>query len=71
MAKVIVKINPKTGESTYEVNGVEGSKCEEITEAITRSNDEVDKQYTEEYHVPDTMPDYITDPMEGMDEGEE
>ena len=37
MAKVIVKINPKTGTSTFEVNGVEGSKCEEVTEALVRN----------------------------------
>ena len=69
MATVIFKHNTKTGESTFEVNGVEGSACEDITAALTRHNDEVDKQYTEEYHIPDTLPDYVTDPMEG-EEGE-
>ncbi len=68
MSQVTVKINPKDGTSTFEVNGVEGTKCEEITEALTRHNEEVDKQYTEEYHIPDTMPDYVTDPMEGGEE---
>ena len=68
MARVIVKINPKDGTSTFEVNGVEGGKCEEITEALTRHNEEVDKQYTEEYYVPDTLPDYITDPCRGEEE---
>lgn len=65
MAKVTVKINPKDGTTIFEVNGAQGTKCEEITEALTRYNDEVEKQYTEEYQVPDTLPDYITDPTGG------
>jgi len=68
MSRVTMKYNPKTNESTFEVDGVEGTKCEDITAALVRHNDEVDKQYTEEYHVPDALPDYITDPTEG--EGE-
>jgi len=59
MSQVTVKINPKDGTSTFEVNGVEGTKCEEITEALTRHNEEVDKQFTEEYYVPDELPDRI------------
>ena len=69
MAKVTVKINPKDGTSTFEVNGVEGTKCEEITQALVRNNEVLDQQYTEEWHVPDTLPDYITNPCEG--EGDE
>ena len=71
MAQVIFKCNSKTGESTFEVNGVEGSKCEDITAALVRNNEEIDKQYTEEYEAPEELPDYITNPMEGTEEGEE
>lgn len=65
MSKVNVKINSKDGTYTIEVNGVEGSKCEEITEALTRHNEVVDQQFTEEYEVPEELPDYIADPCEG------
>jgi len=62
--QVIVLINPKTGETTFEVNGVQGTKCEDITAALERNNQVLDKQYTEEYEVPDVLPDYIHIPEE-------
>ena len=64
MAKVIVKINPETQEVTYEVDGVMGSKCTDITAALVANNDEVQTQYTAEYCVPEELPDYINN-MEG------
>lgn len=66
--KVIVIINPKTGETLYEVNGVVGTKCEEITDALIRNNDVLDQQFTEEYDMGETMPDYVFDPMEGLED---
>ena len=62
MAKVTVIIDPKSGTAQYEVNGVVGTKCEEITSALERNNDVVQKQFTEEHDVPETLPDYITNP---------
>ena len=59
--RVIIKINPKTGERTIEVDGVEGRSCEEITEALERGNEVQAKQYTEEYDIPDLLPQYIED----------
>ena len=64
MAKVIVKINPETQEVTYEVEGVIGSKCTEITNALITTNEEVETQFTSEYCVPEELPDYINN-MEG------
>jgi len=60
--KVTAIINPKTGEVTYEIEGVMGSKCAEVTAAIIASNEKKESQYTSEYEVPDTLPDYITNP---------
>lgn len=60
-AKVTVTIDPKTGERTYEVEGVGGVACDEITHAIEQSNEVKDRQYTEEYHQPDYLPDYINE----------
>ena len=60
--KVTVVINPKSGEVTYEVEGVMGGKCTDITNALVQSNDKVDSQYTSEFEVPDVLPDYISNP---------
>ena len=60
--KVTVVINPKSGEMTFEVEGVQGGKCTDITAALVQSNDKVDSQYTSEFEVPDVLPDYITNP---------
>lgn len=54
--KVIVIIDPKTGETQFEVNGVVGTKCEEITAAIERNNEVLEKVYTEEYDIPNELP---------------
>lgn len=62
MAKVIVRVNPKTSEVTYEVNGVEGKSCEDVTAAVVRANEEVAKQYTSEYDDTQSLPDYIVNP---------
>jgi hypothetical protein len=58
----MVTVDPKTGQMTFEVNGVVGTKCEEVTAALERNNDVVQKQYTEEHEVPDVLPDYVTAP---------
>jgi hypothetical protein len=65
MAKVTVQIDPNTQEVTIEVNGVKGGKCTDITAALLQNNEVVDQQYTEEYHTPEELPDYITDQTEG------
>ena len=59
MAKVTVKINPNNQEVTYEVEGVMGGKCTDITQALLANNEEVETQYTEEFCMPETLPDYI------------
>lgn len=59
MAKVTVKINPRNQEVTYEVEGVMGGKCTDITKLLLQDNEEVDTQYTAEYCVPEQLPDYI------------
>ena len=62
MAKVTVKIDPNTQEVSVEVDGVPGNKCTDITAALVENNQVVSQQLTEEYHTPEELPDYITDP---------
>lgn len=57
--KVTVEIDPETNEMTFEVEGVQGGKCTDITQVLTQSNQTLDVQHTHEYHVPDVLPDYI------------
>ena len=59
MAQVRVTIDPKDGTVKYEVNGVAGIGCEEITRALEESNEVMQKQYTEEYSEQQELPDYL------------
>lgn len=68
MAKVFVTINPKDGTRKYEVQGMVGGGCEDLTKALMQNNEVLDHQYTEEYCVPDTLPDYVEDVAESMQE---
>ena len=61
MAKVYVTIDPATGERKYEIEGVGGVACDEITRAIEQSNEVMERQYTEEYNLPDYLPDYVNE----------
>ncbi len=61
MAKVLVVIDPKTSVRSYEVEGVGGVACDEITEALSMANEVVDKQYTSEFYDLEQIPDYVTD----------
>lgn len=57
--KVTVIIDPANGEVEYQVEGVEGGKCTDITEVLTSSNQTLDEQQTHEYHMPDVLPDFV------------
>jgi Protein of unknown function (DUF2997) len=59
MAKVHVTIDPKTGTASFEVEGVAGGKCTDITNALTAGKQILDQQYTSEYCMPEVLPDYI------------
>lgn len=61
MKTVIAVINPKTGQVEYEVNGVVGSSCTDITDVLTTGHEVEDERLTEEYYTPTIMPAYIED----------
>lgn len=62
MAKVTMIFNPKTNETLFEVDGVVGESCTDITAAIIAGNEQLEQQYTEEYYTPDVMPEWVTEP---------
>lgn len=68
--KVTVTIDPKTNEVKYEVEGVMGGSCTDITEALLKGNEHMDTQFTEEYCVPEELPDYVQEELDGFSEGE-
>lgn len=68
MAKVIVKINPKNQEREYEVEGMPGTSCEELTKQLIEQHEILEQQYTEEYYCPETLPEYINTPEGEYDE---
>lgn len=59
MAKVVVKIDPKTGQASFEVQGVAGGKCTDLTAALTAGKQVLEQQFTSEYCMPEVLPDYI------------
>lgn len=59
MARVIMKLDPKDGTRTFEVEGVMGGACEDITRALMQSNEVQELEYTSEHCVPEELPDYI------------
>lgn len=57
--RVVVEIDPKTGEMTFEVEGVAGAKCTDITNVLSAGKKIVSEQYTNEYYDVEDRPDYI------------
>ncbi len=68
MAKVTVTINPKDGTAKYDIEGVQGGACEDLTKALMQNNEVLDHQYTEEYCVPEELPDYELDALPPAEE---
>lgn len=58
--KVNVTINPKTGETTYAVEGVLGGACKDLTAALTEGKKVLDHQTTGEYCEVQERPDYVS-----------
>lgn len=59
MANIIVCIDPKSGETTFEVNGIKGSGCTAITDALAAGREVEDEGVTEDMHYREALPDYV------------
>lgn len=57
-ANVKVIVDPKNMKIIYEVNGVQGESCEEITRLLTMDREVEDEGFTEEYHYREGLPNY-------------
>ena len=59
--KVHIVINPKTGQAEFEVEGVMGGACTDITNALVKGHLVQDERLTEDYYVPQEEPAYVGD----------
>lgn len=64
MKRVLIKIDPKDATITYEVEGIAGSSCTELSSALTAGQQVQDEGVTCEYHLPDVVPVSIDDVTE-------
>ncbi len=56
MKRIIIKINPKTLEKTYDLEGFSGTGCTDITAALTRGEEVKSQELKAEYHNPEVLP---------------
>lgn len=57
--QVEVVIDPKTREVTFEVKGMMGTGCTDLTNALTQGKQVLEQANTCEYYTPAERPDYI------------
>lgn len=68
MAKVFVEINPKTGEKSYRVEGLQGTGCADLTKVLMQNNEVLDYQQTSEFCAQETQPDYVEEVADALQE---
>ena len=59
--EVRIIINPKTLQVEYEVSGVAGPSCTDITDQLVQEDEVLEAGVTDEYHIPLPQPEYVTD----------
>lgn len=59
--RVIIIINPKTQDVTFEIDGVQGSTCKDITEVLMRGMTVKEQKDKIEFTEINRMPAYIDD----------
>ncbi len=62
--KVNIIIDPKTARVEFEVEGVVGGACTEITQALVKGHEVLDEELTEDYFSVENLPQYIGNPEE-------
>lgn len=58
MKQVHIIINPKTGLVEFEVQGMSGGKCVDITSALAKGHETKAEQLTEEFYEPSELPQF-------------
>lgn len=57
--QVIMVYDPVTKETTYEVSGMPGTGCTDLTNALTQGKQVLQQDLTCEYFTPAERPDFI------------
>ncbi len=65
--EIEVVIDPKTREMTFEIKGMPGTGCTDLTNALTQGKQVLEQENTCEYYENAERPDYI-DQGSGSDE---
>lgn len=60
-SNVDVIIDPRTMQVVFEVNGIQGSSCELVTQHLVAGREVVDSGVTEEHHFESGLPNYRND----------
>lgn len=62
MPKIVhIIIDPKTAQVEFEVEGVVGGACTDITSALTKGHLVQESELTEDYYTPSELPAYNED----------
>lgn len=59
MKEIRVRINPRTCEIEYEVSGVPGASCTDITDQLVGHDEVVEQKHTDEYYIPLPQPEFV------------
>ncbi len=59
--KIHIIVNPKTGQVEFEVEGVIGASCTDLTNALAKGHKVEAEQLTEDYFQASVNPAYIQD----------
>lgn len=66
--EVEVVIDPKTREMTFEIKGMSGTGCSDLTNALVQGKQELERTNTCEYYEEQERPDYIDQGGDGSAE---
>lgn len=58
---VQICIDPKTGKVEYEVQGVVGGACTDITNALVKGHLVEEEELTEDFYTPQEEPQFVED----------
>lgn len=57
--EIEVVIDPKTNEMTFEIKGMQGTGCTDLTNALTQGKQVLEQTNTCEYYEGQERPDYV------------
>ena len=59
MARVVVTINPRTSEVSYDVDGIIGTSCKTITDLLQQNQELLEEREKESFAQVEELPEYL------------